>query len=266
MLWFQSTKDRMLKRADILVLIVPPFIAAAFSLIFRVQYLSAILLFFLPLACWFSYRTPRACAKSGLFSIIVSLPLLIVVEYIALLDHAWWVPQSFAPFRILGIVPLEDCILALLFTYLVILVYEHFLDKGKQELIDRRMKYFIWPLVVILIPFFTLAYTNPGLFTFRYAYLWTGIVFGAVPVLAFLLLFPRLISRYAKVGMYFFLLLLLFELVGLSLGHWEFPQSHFIGWVVLGSIRFPIEELIIWMGLSSVAILTFFEFFDDDRK
>jgi len=56
------------------------------------------------------------------------------------------------------------------------------------------------------------------------------------------------------------------KVTALQLGWWDFPGSNFIGWVSIFNIRFPLEELIFWLFLFAMAILTYYEFFDDDEK
>jgi hypothetical protein len=61
-------------------------------------------------------------------------------------------------------------------------------------------------------------------------------------------------------------LALMFELTGLELQLWTFPGTHFIGWVDLLGYKFPFEEFFFWFVLSAITILSYYEFFDDNRK
>ena len=90
--------------------------------------------------------------------------------------------------------------------------------------------------------------------------------FFIVPAITFLSLFPRLLSKYVKTASYFFLLSILFELTGLQLNQWTFPGSNFIGWVELFGHRFPFEEFFFGFVMGAISVLTYYEFFDDDRK
>lgn len=50
------------------------------------------------------------------------------------------------------------------------------------------------------------------------------------------------------------------------LGQWTFPGDQFIGWVNMLGVRFPFEELLFWFMLAAIGILSYYEFFDDNRK
>jgi hypothetical protein len=261
-----NNNKELLKKLDILLLILFPILSVATSLIFKVNFLISILLFFGLPSIWLSYRTPSQVKKTGLFSLILSIPLGIFIDYIATTDHSWFVPTTIFPLRLFGVVPIEDLIWGFFLIYSIVIFYEHFLDKGKHELVDRKMKYLIWPLVVLMLVFFTILFTKPDLLVIPYAYFWLGAIFFILPSITFLSFFPRLLSKYVKTASYFFLLSLLFELTGLQLNQWIFPGSHFIGWVELFGYRFPFEEFFFWFVMGAIGVLSYYEFFDCDRK
>ena len=163
-------------------------------------------------------------------------------------------------------IPIEDLIWGFLLVYSVIIFYEHFLDKGKHNLVDKRLKYFILPIITLLLIFFLLYFFNPNLLRLNYAYLWMGIILIFIPSITFLSFFPKLLSKYVKTGSYFFVLAFIFELTALQLNQWTFPGTHFIGWVQIAGHAFPFEEFFFWFVLVAIAILSYYEFFDDDRK
>ncbi|HBC45391.1 TPA: hypothetical protein DCZ81_04450, partial [Candidatus Collierbacteria bacterium] len=76
----------------------------------------------------------------------------------------------------------------------------------------------------------------------------------------------RLISKYIKIALYFFVLSFLFEITAIQLNQWSFPGNHFIGWVEIFGYRFPIEEFFFYFIMCSVGAISYYEFFDDDRK
>lgn len=254
-----------LKQVDIALLILFPILSVIISLSLKSNFLISTLLFFGLPALWLSYRTPKMIARSALFSVIVGIPLGIVADVVAVLDKSWFVPNTLFP-RLFGLVPIEDLIWVVLLTYTIIIFYEHFLDKGKHNLIDKRMKYLVFPVILLLILTVVALVIDPSILQIKFAYLWIGIILIVIPTVTFLSSFPKLISKYVKVGVYFLLLSLVFELTALQLGHWTFPGYNFIGWVELGGLKFPFEEFFFWMILTSTAILSYYEFFDDDRK
>lgn len=258
--------QKFLKKLDIILLILFPIVAVILSLALKANFFTSILLFFGLPSLWLSIRTPSQIKKTFLFSLILSLPLGIFIDYIATLDGSWFVPITIFPFRLFGVVPIEDLIWGFFLIYNIVIFYEHFLDKGKHELVDTRMKYLIWPLIILMLIFFSLLFTKPELLIIPYAYFWLGTFLFILPTITFISFFPRLLSKYVKTASYFFLLAVLFELTGLQLNQWTFPGQNFIGWVELFGHRFPFEEFFFWFVIGAISVLSYYEFFDDDRK
>jgi hypothetical protein len=254
-----------MKKLDILLLTIFPFLATGLSLYFKTNFLVSIFLFFGLPSLWFTYRTPHKSLKTLIFASVFTIPMVLLIDYLAGGDASWHVATIF-PVRILDTIPIEDFFVGFGMAYYTIIFYEHFLDKGKHDLIDKHMKYVIWPFILL----FTVVLGNYFLMdkplTIPYAYLWLGIILIIVPCVTFLSIFPRLLSKYVTTSAYFFLLYLIFEITALELEQWSFPGNNFIGWIELFQYRFPFEELFFWIGTSTIAILSYYEFFDDDRK
>ncbi|MDP3901905.1 MAG: hypothetical protein Q8Q37_02955 [bacterium] len=258
--------ESLLKKLDIVLLIFFPVLAVVLSLAIRANFLISTLLFLGLPSLWLSIRTPSTILKTLIFSLIFSIPVGIILDYIGTLSGSWLVPVTVLPFRFFDIVPIEDLVWFFFLIYNIIIFYEHFLDKGREQLVDRRMKYLIWPLIVIFITFLIIWLINPGLLMMRYAYLWILIIVSILPSITFLSFFPRLLSKYVKTAAYFFLIALLFELTGLELGQWAFPGDNFVGWVELFGYRFPFEEFFAWFIMAAICVLSYYEFFDDDHR
>lgn len=257
---------QFLKKIDIFLLIIFPIIATSATLLLKLNYFWAIILFFGLPAVWLSIRTSKMITRTAIFSVAFTIPFAIVMNYVAVQDSSWYVPTTIFPFRLLGDLPIEDIILGFLLTYAVVICYEHFLDKGKHNLIDRKMKYFVWPFALLLIAFSALFVTHPEFLKIKYAYFWIGTIFLLVPIITTLSIFPRLLSKYLKVGTYFAILLAIFEYTGISLNQWIFPGKNFIGWISYFGYKIPFEEFVFWIILSVIGILSYYEFFDDDCK
>lgn len=255
----------MLKKIDIALLIFFPLLAAGLSLHFSTNFLTSIFLFFGLPSLWFSYRTPHKTRKTLIFASIFTIPMVLLIDYLAGGDGSWYVTTIF-PFRILSIIPVEDFFFGFSMAYYTVIFYEHFLDKGKHGLIDKHMKYAIWPLIILFTTVVASYLLLNKPIIVQYAYLWLGIILIIIPCISFLSVFPKLIAKYCTTGAYFFLLYFIFEITALELKQWSFPGNNFIGWVQIFGYRFPFEELFFWIGTSTIAILSYFEFFDDDRK
>ena len=144
-------QEKILKKIDILLLVLFPIIAVALSLLINASFFVSTLLFFGLPSLWLSYRTPHMIKKVALFSLIICIPLTFLIGYFAILDGSWFFPDSI--YRFFGIITLEELIWAFLHIYFVVIFYEHFFDKGKQELINTKMKYLVFPLYVLFAAF-----------------------------------------------------------------------------------------------------------------
>jgi len=250
-----------------LFLIISPIFATIISLIFKTNFLTSTLLYFGVPAVYLSLRNKHIVNKSITFSLIFGVFASFVVDTYGILNQSWFVQKSIFPFRI-GLVPIEDIIWGTLLTYNIILFYEHLLDKGKHNLKDTKFKYLIILALIVLIIFTLLYLLQSKILITKYAYLKLGFVTMFLPTISFLAIFPRLLSKFIKAGVYFFLQGLMFELTGITLNHWGFKDgpNRFINWINFGNIKFPLEEFIFWMVLFSTCVLSYYEFFDDDRK
>lgn len=253
------------KKGDVALLILFPILAVILSLVLKANYFLSTILFYVVPALYLSWRSPKNIAKSFVFSLVLGIPFAIIVDSIAVLSKAW-ITYSMFDIRFFGTMPVEDFVFGISFIYFIIMFYEYLLDKSKHQIADTRLKYFVVPLIGAFIIFLIVLLSNRDLLNIPYAYFWLGFLGGLVPLVSLLSFFPKLISKFIKVGSYFFFLTLLFELTALQLNQWAFPDGQFLGWVTILGHSFPFEELFFWLMLASVSILSYYEFFDDDRK
>src|SRR3989338_2770820 len=201
-----------MKKADIAILIFLPLVIflAIFLVELKINYFVSLLLFFGIPSLYLSLNNDEKIQKVGLFSILVSIPIAIIFELVAFGDKGWFVPESIAPYRIFSLIPLEDFIWMFLVTYTILIFYESFCNTKFQKSIDNKIKlmiYTLYPLTFLLVALFF------------------------IPIILFLLRYPRLFRPFLKTSVFFFYIQLLFEIVGLKLNHWTFTGDHFIGWV-----------------------------------
>lgn len=252
----------LIKKLDILVLILLPLIAVMGSLALRANFLTSAFLFYGLPAIYLSWRNTHAIKRAFIFSLL-AFPVGFVGDYLATNSNAWYVPQSSFPFRVLGVVPIDDLIWGFMLVYVVVIFYEHFLDKGKHNNVDRRLKYGVYITLASVVIFFSAYLLNPALLRIPYAYFTFGALAVFSPIVIFLSHFPRFLAKYTKVIIYFTCLNLVYEITALELGQWQFLGREYFGWVELWGHRFPFEEFFFYIVLISVAILSNFEYFDD---
>lgn len=238
--------------------------APLLSFVFKTNLLISIFLFYGLPALWLSFRIPGCIKRAAVFSLIGTV-MFFVLDYIAVLDGAWWVSTIFK-FRILGILPVEDSIWMFLGCYLVVMFYECFDDQGPHQVKKTKLKYLIRVVVLIVSSFLVFLIFYPQFLVIRYAYLWIGIIFSIIPTLVIIGMYPRLLFKLIRTNFYMFSLQLPFEIVALKTDQWSFPGDNFIGWVEFAGVRFPFEEFLIYISMTGIALLAYYEFFDDDGK
>jgi hypothetical protein len=214
-----------------------------------------------------AFRIPKVAPKTLLFSAIASIPTIIVVDYIAHSTSQWLIPQTILPFRLFGYVTIEVILWAFFNFVVVILFYERFLDAHvSRKLYSKKIKGLVL-IVLTLVSLFTIAMiTNQALLKIPYFYLIFGVFLILVPSVRELFKYHGLVNKFFSAAAYFFFLSFLYEVTALRLDWWRFPSDKFIGWISVAGVSFPLEELIFWLVLFAMAILTAFEKFDDDKE
>jgi hypothetical protein len=130
---------------------------------------------------------------------------------------------------------------------------------------NRKIRWILVGFTLLFVAF--LIYLASGISVqIPYFYLIFGIIFAIIPIALVLLDFPNLFVKFAKITVYFSFSSFLWEIVALRLHQWTFPGTSFIGWLEIFNVRFPFEEFLIWIVLGAAGILSWYEFFDDDRK
>lgn len=240
-----------------------PIIVTVLSWFFTFNFLiSSILLFGVP-AVVLSALNSKSILRVLIFSAVFSFVGGFIFEYFGALDNSWYIP-SFLP-HLYGSITFEAQVWSLLLTYCTLMFYENFYDHSRHKLLGSRMHYFL-PVFSATLVIFIIALTIYGkIFKINYFYFWGILALLVVPAITFLIDYPRYIKRVLKVAMYFFAVGMLQEVIALTKGYWYFPGQHFIGWVHIGSLRFPYEELFFWMIAFTAGVISYFEFYDDNR-
>ena len=256
----------MNKKRDLVFILLWPILGSIISLLVKANYFISIIIFFGIPAAYLSYKTQKFIKKIALFSAVLAIPLTIVIDYVMEITGGWFTPSSiFGSFRLFGYVMIDDLVWAFLYVYLVAIFYEYFLDeKCTPKLYYPRLKYLFIGTLFILGIFIFLYNSKPSLLQIDYFYLKVGVVLGLIPIILLLLNFPKLYAKFFKTAAYFFFLTFVFEITALKLGQWTFPASNqFIGFVSILGTHFPLEELFFWVVLGALAVLSYYELFDE---
>lgn len=254
-----------LKRDKVLFFLWPIF-AAIMSFVLNVNFFTSIFLFFGFPILYLAVKNKKSFKKALLFS-ASSLILAVSFDYVFEITQSWVFPSSIMEYRFLGQVPVEVIFWFFLWFVFVVMYYEYFLENGEKDVLCKpKLKYLYAFFVSLVIIFFAIYFVNKEWLVIKYFYLKSGVALGLFPVSLVLFKFPKLLIKFAKTGVYFFYLSLVYEFTALSLNHWSFPGKEVVGMVSVGKMVFPVEELIFFIMLGSLAILSFYEFFDDDCK
>lgn len=266
------------KKLDIFLLILFPIIAVFISILFKTNFLISTLLLFSPQAIWLSFKHKRAIKKTFIYSVIFSVPATIFLDYIMYTSQTWHIVDSIFSFRLLDVIAIEQFIWGFLCTYIVVIFYEYFFDSKsrkslfsflkfkKEKSIEKKMWYLVTFLIILVLIVLISFFTAPDLFKIKYLYLIFGTLLMIFPLVICLSLFPNLLVKFIKTSLYFSFLAILVEITGIYLNHWIFPSQNFIGWVTVLEYTIPLEEVILYLILSTAGLLSYYEFFDDDRK
>lgn len=252
------------KKFDAGLLIVFAVLAPLVSFYFETNLLISIFLFYGLPAIWLSFRLPQYIKKAAFFSFL-GATMFFMVDYVAVLDGAWFVSTIFG-FRLLGFLPVEDSIWFFLAVYVVVMFYEYFDDYGLHKTRHTRLKYLAILIGLMIIFFIVSLLFYPDFLIIHYAYLWIGLVFSITPIIVVLSVYRGLRLKFLRTNFYMVCLHLPFELIALRLGQWSFPGDNFIGWISLLGVRFPLEEFLIYISMTGIAFLAYYEFYDDDGR
>ncbi len=187
-----------------------------------------------------------------------------VFDFIETFNKAWIMEELVFPWKILGILPVDDILGFFMMTLLIVLFYEHFIDDEKDKRISKNTIFVLIPSILAAIAIVVLFSINPEILTISYAYLVGGIA-AMIPLIIITILKPKLLRKFVYIAVPFFFLWFLWEMIALKTGGWIFT-GQYIGLVTVFGLTFPVEELFFWTMMYSSSIVSYYEFFIDDLR
>ena len=190
-------------KKDWVFIIIWPIIASVVSLVCRANFFISTTLFYIIPSIYISYRH-RAFIKKTLIVSLVTLPMLLVVDYIAVKTGTWFFPTSIFNERLFGTTVFEVVLWLFAYVYTVIIFYEYFLEHAcKSHFTNKKLKY-VFIGFSLLFSIFLLSLLITGSFIhIPYFYLTFGIIFGVIPIGVALLRSPKLLTKFVAVTAYF---------------------------------------------------------------
>ncbi len=249
---------------DLAVTIAFPFLAFFLSLVFNFNFATSTFLFFVVPSFYLSIKRPALIKKSLIFSLVMGVTALFLLDYMAFADNLWFVPNS--AWRFLDrAIPIEDGLWVISWMYSVTIWYEYFLNKGKSK-ISSNFKYLLLILVTLLVGFFAFYFGYRDFLTQRYFYVKLGIVFLIVPMFLVLRQYPKLIWKLIPLTIYFFFVSFLTEYVGLRNYQWFFGGQNYLGTTHLVGKILPYDEIIFWWTLGAPGLICWYRYFVEDKE
>lgn len=250
---------------DLIFIFLFPIISFLITILLKPPWILSIILFFGVPSCWLSIRDFSKIPKAVLFSISL-IPITFIINSLVRADKSWQVSKSIFPIKIINFHTIEETLWVFLFIYYLVLFYENFIEKDKDNTIKKRAKYSLIIVLLLVSGFLFAKLIDPSILTIKYFYLLAGLCIFLFPIIAFLIAYPHMISKLLKASVYFFYVSILNEISGVYMNYWSFPGENYLGWINMLSIGIPIEEFIYFFLLGSTGFLVYYEFFYDDRR
>ena len=235
------------------------------SLVLKLNLIGSILVFYFIPSLFLSIRIKAEIGKASIFSLL-GIPAYILIETVGNVSNAWTVPTLF-PFKLFGS-SIEGALWGFFAIYLAVMFYEYFIDHHiTKKLYGKNFKYFMILVLALFSIFILSLFGFPNFLRIPYAYSIIGLVFILIPILLELFSHHKFFTKFFIAAAYFFYFNFIYEITALTLRWGYFPvNGQFIGWIDLFGLMFPFEELFFFIMISVMAILSLFEFFDEDHK
>jgi hypothetical protein len=232
----------MKKSTDVIVVSLLLLLSFGAWFMFNLKPLFGFILFAsLPLL-YLHVRKSLPWKKILLSSLTLGLLLGAFFDLFQSFNHAWIV-DLVIPFKILGVLPVDNVLGYFFMTLLVVSMYEYFF----QPLTVIATRYYRETSVVgaIVLVVFVVFALQPQLFFLPYSYLVGGSVAALLTIIG-IVRHRELLDPALRMAAYFLPVWLLCELTALATGGWTFP-GQYLGWVEIQGLGFPFEELFFWM-------------------
>mgnify|MGYP001594941117 CR=1 FL=1 len=253
-------------RIDFYVLLGIIFLSVPIILYFQVRPLTSALFFFVIPTIYLFFRKKKPIKEVFLGSLLIGNGIGLIFNIITSANGAWAEISSQLVFdyRIFGFMPVDEPIWFFFAALFATVFYEHFYEKDRSDKLSKRFKYIAIPTLLGVLAVITIAIIDKNKLIFDHAYFYSFLPL-IIPIGYVVKKHPSVLLKIIKTGAFFFMLFLIYELTAVKLGQWYFP-GQYIGWIELFGLRFPFEELLFWMGLSSSSALSIYEGFVDDGK
>lgn len=200
--------------------------------------------------------------KVGIYSILTTIVMVPIIQYLAFVSNAWFVP-SLVP-RIFLSHSIEDYFSVFLLVYSIIGLYEYFCEKEKILKFPKGFRQLIIISYLILASSMYLFFYLDLELVVPYFYFYF-ILSGLLLVFFACYRHKKLFNKILVVSGIYVPLCFLAEYAAITNGAWLFPGDEYIGYFSLLSVTFPLEELI-YILIQPAVIISAYELTADDGK
>ncbi len=199
--------------------------------------------------------------KILIFSLTATGLFAFAAELSSRLANSWDV-QSVLP-RLIGIIPIENIIFAFLNFFWVLSFYEYFINKDSTKKISKKFKYLVLIFSVFSLIIFSLYFYEEKIVAINYFTL--AFITLIIPSIIIFSLNPKLLKKTFIPTIFFALIFFIYEVISLINKNWWWPGKYLFSINLFGNV-FPLDDIIIWYFLSTIALIGGYEFFADDFK
>lgn len=223
---------------------------------------SGLVLTLLP-TIYLGLRRPKNWTKIIIATLIFGGLFGFAFEFFAEFNKAYTVTSRIFPFKIFGVLPLDNVLGHMMMTLLTITFYEHFVGREVNHHVSRDLKFALLPGIFAAVVIVLIFLLNKESLHARYPYFYAGIA-AIIPPIYLGFRKPQFIKNMAETAIYFFFLWFISELIAVKLGYWVYAGNNYVGWVTVFGITFPFEELFFWTLFYAASLVSYYELFIDD--
>lgn len=221
--------------------------------------------YIIPSIIYLSLRKKKNWQKIIISTLVFGGAFGFLFEFIQEFNRSYSVISTLFPFKVFGILPLDNVIGHMMMTMITVVFYEHFIDREINHHISRNLKYAILPSIFAIGAVVLLYFLKPTSLFLPFPYSFIGIA-AIIPPIFLGITKPRFVRNMVETAIYFFFFYLAIEIVAVKNAWWVYQGNNYIGWVNILGIQFPFEELFFWMLFYAASIVSYYELFVDEHQ
>lgn len=209
---------------------------------------------------WIRSRKP---AKHILYATLIFGFLCgLLFEFIEQFNQSYVIAHSVLP-KLFGVMSFDFVLWHVLMAAYVFTFYEHFINTTSMApALSSRARKVAIALVIVILAIVSVYLYHPEWLRLRYAYADLATV-AVLPLFLLAYRKPRYVREFVLISPFFLFFFFLVEWTGVPKHWWVYGGSHYLGWVTVQSLHFPIEELLYWMLLYPAALIAYYKLFID---